>query len=470
MNQDSGGRPWLTNRRQVLAAISAMGALAGCTINEEEADEYQYGFDNGLKIGQVTAESANVWTRLTRRRKVPQRSRDYWYPPAPGTIQLAAWPSGQPGELAAFEQRTVTRDSDAAATFELRELDPGTEYELLFVGAPADGEEGVTLEGEFRTAPDPAEPAEISFAVVSCQAWRFRDAGDQGFRAYETLSELAPSFFVHTGDIIYLDQGDLRGRDPETARRHWRRTYSLPLLTEFHNTTPSYFLKDDHDIGDNDCWPGTRYGNLRFAEGVDIFHEHNPSGEVPYSTARWGSDLQIWLPEMREFRSANTMPDGPEKSILGERQRRWLMETIERSDATFRVVVSPLIVVGPDEEGKGDSHANRSFRWEGQRLREFFADQDVVVIGGDRHWQYVSVDPDTGLWEFSCGALAKGREDGWRSDDRRPEHRFLAVAPGFVWATVSREDGEPILTIEHRDRHGGVRHTEQFTADPLEAR
>ncbi|PSQ34713.1 hypothetical protein BRD08_08900 [Halobacteriales archaeon SW_10_66_29] len=174
-----------------------------------------------------------------------------------------------------------------------------------------------------------------------------------------------------------------------------------------------------------------------------------PAGE---RTSRCG------CPRYGSFAAPNTMPEGPEKSILGERQRRWLRETIEQSDATFRVVVSPLIFVGPDQGRKGDNHANDAFCWEGQLLREFFADNDVVVIGGDRHWQYVSVDPDTGVWEFSCGALADGREGGWDPDDVHPAHRFLAVKPGFVWAEVDREDDEPILTIEHRSRTGNVHH------------
>lgn len=470
MNGDSHQTP-LADRREVLAAmsaVSAMGGLAGCLV-AEESDEEEYGFENGLKIGGVTATSANVWTRLTRRVAATERRREYFYPPAPGRIEFAAWPNGRPDELVALDGREVTLDTDAATTFELDGLDPATEYTVLFVGNPENGSEAVELEGEFRTAPDPAEPAGISFAVVSCQAWRFRDAGDDGFQVYGTLAGMEPDFFVHTGDIVYLDQGELRGRTVERARRHWRQTYSLPLLREFHRTTPSYFLKDDHDVGKNDCWPGTRYGHLRFEDGVEVFHEHNPTGELPYSTVRWGADLQVWLPEMREFRSPNTMPDGPDKTILGERQRHWLLDTIEASDAAFRVVVSPLSFVGPDKPGKGDSHANRGFQWEGQLLRECFVENDVVVIGGDRHWQYVSVDADTGLWEFSCGPLANGREGGWDKNDVRPEHRFLAVEPGFVRATVERVDGEPLLTIEHRSRHGSVRHSQQFGADPLRA-
>ena len=38
-------------------------------------------------------------------------------------------------------------------------------------------------------------------------------------------------------------------------------------------------------------------------------------GERTYRTFRWGRGLQIWLVESRDFRSANTMKDGPDKTI-----------------------------------------------------------------------------------------------------------------------------------------------------------
>jgi len=468
MDDDGQSPDWLTNRRELLAAASALGAAAGCLdLGGEEGNDSRFGFGNGLKIGQVTPGSAKLWTRLTRDVETPQRTQDRWKPPADGTVEMVVWPAGKPDDLRWIE-RAVRREDDAVAQARLTDLDPATTYRVLLVGHPDEGDASLEFAGSFRTAPDPDTVEPISFAVVSCQAWRYRDAGSSGFRAYETLDRMEPDFFVHTGDIVYYDQGGMLGRTIPKARAHWHRTYSLPFLREFHRSTPSYFLKDDHDIIDDDSWPGKRFGSVTFEDGVRIFNEQNPTGEIPYTTVRWGADLQIWLLEMREFRSPNTMPDGPEKTILGERQINWLKETVEGSDAPFKLIIAPIIFVGPDRGKKNDSYANKGFSTEGELLREYLADQDVIVLGGDRHWQYTSVHERTGLWEFGCGALAKGREGGWGDNDMRPQHRFLAVKPGFLWATVGREDGEPRLTIEHRTRHGDVRHSEQFTADPLE--
>ena len=55
---------------------------------------------------------------------------------------------------------------------------------------------------------------------------------------------------------------------------------------------------------------------------------------------------------------------------------------------------------GPDNLDKLDSHANEGFSTEGGELRRFLAENNMIVICGDRHWQYVSVDEKTGLREY----------------------------------------------------------------------
>ena len=130
--------------------------------------------------------------------------------------------------------------------------------------------------------------------------------------------------------------------------------YSLPLQREFHRQVPSYFIKDDHDILKDDCWPGQTQGELSFARGVELFAEQTPSSRAPYRRFRWGAQLELWLLEGREFRSPNTDPDGPEKTILGPEQLAWLERTLVESDATFRVVLSATPIVGPDRSRKAE--------------------------------------------------------------------------------------------------------------------
>jgi alkaline phosphatase D len=135
----------------------------------------------------------------------------------------------------------------------------------------------------------------------------------------------------------------------------------------------------------------------------------------------------------------------------------WFKETVSESDATFRVLISPTPVVGPDRASKNDNHANAGFAHEGGELRRFLAEQrNMLVICGDRHWQYVSRDADTGLLEFSCGPASNEHASGWREEDRRPEHEYLNVTGGFLAVSVQREDGVPQLIGRHYSVHGEI--------------
>jgi alkaline phosphatase D len=73
---------------------------------------------------------------------------------------------------------------------------------------------------------------------------------------------------------------------------------------------------------------------------------------------------------------------------------------------------------------------------------------------GDRHWQYVSVDAETGVKEFSCGPTSDKHAGGWSNDQLLPEHRYLNVQGGFLAIAVERKDGKPVLTARHYNVDG----------------
>ena len=167
--------------------------------------------------------------------------------------------------------------------------------------------------------------------------------------------------------------------------------FSFKTQFDFHQEVPSYFMKDDHDTWMNDCWPGqeTKFmGEFTFDQGKAVFLEQVGMGERTWRTARWGKDLQIWMVEGRDYRSPNPDPDGPEKTIWGKEQKAWFFETVKASNATFKILMSPTPVVGPDRDRKNDNHANAGFATEGNEIRRFLASQkNMVVVCGDRHWQ-----------------------------------------------------------------------------------
>jgi alkaline phosphatase D len=199
-------------------------------------------------------------------------------------------------------------------------------------------------------------------------------------------------------------------------------------------------------------------GEFTFSQGQAVFLEQVPMSESTYRTFRWGQDLQIWMTENRDYRSANTDPDGPEKTIWGMEQKAWFMESFRASDATFRVLISPTPVLGPYNEGEIDNHTNLDgFYHEGEELREFLAMHDnVIVVSGDRHYQYVIEHAETGLREYATGPASDAHARGWDPEDVRPEHRYLNVIGGFLTVTVERRDDVPRLIMRHHNVDGDI--------------
>jgi alkaline phosphatase D len=196
---------------------------------------------------------------------------------------------------------------------------------------------------------------------------------------------------------------------------------------------------------------------MTFADGQRIFREQAPMGEKTYRTYRWGKDLQVWLVEGRDFRSPNSMPDGPDKTIWGAEQKKWLKDTLLASDATWKVLVSPTPIVGPDRaRGKNDNHANAAFQHEGDEMRQWFQKNlpdNFFVACGDRHWQYHSVHPDTKVEEFSCGPASDEHAGGSPGEDPK-YHRFHRVKGGFLSVSVGRKDGKSEIVFRFHDVQG----------------
>jgi alkaline phosphatase D len=258
-------------------------------------------------------------------------------------------------------------------------------------------------------------------------------------------------FFIHTGDILYYDKGYL-AKNVEHARRKWNHTFALPLNRDFSAQVPSFFMKDDHDTVSDDSDPNSVYGDLTFKQGIEIFTEQVPMGDLTYRRIRWGKDLELWLTENRDYRSVNKMKDGPNKTILGAKQKKWLKDTIAASDATFKFIVTPGPIIGPDKPGKNDNHANPGFFTEGEELRQFIASQkNLYIICGDRHWQYASKHPKLGIREFGCGPINGQHMYGGAPKKDPKLHEFFNARGGFLTVKVERENDIPHAILRWHD-------------------
>ena len=439
--------------------------------------------------GEVTATSVIVQTRTE--------------PGTAGRFQIL--PADPRADAFFGEPLTAAAGSDGVVRERLGNLTPDTPYRFRWV--PDRGEPGRV--GAFRTLPGPDSAEPVSFAVVTglnYAKFHGSSAIDRkkhleqnntalpppapaeeralGYPMLEAIESLDPHFVVFTGDTVYYDTpSDGRAKARGEMRAKWHENFAQPRFRDLLAAVPGYHMKDDHDFrvddSDNagDYEPPPELGIAVFREQVPVVPAGSATADEPtYRTVRCNQDLQLWFVEGRDYRSPNAAPDGPGKTVWGEEQYQWLTRTLKESDATFKVLVSPTPLVGPDDQRKTDNHTNfGGFRHERGRFFDFLKDEGLLesgaflVLCGDRHWQYDATHP-SGVREFSSGAIHRsnsrpGREAGDpKSTDPGgdiAQHYLMGrdVEPlgGFLHVRVHRPNGTPTLTLSHRvaDRAAG---------------
>lgn len=349
----------------------------------------------------------------------------------------------------------------------LRGLKPATQYYYRLVYGPDQDHVKHGSVCSFRTLQGSSGNRPVSFVVVTGMNYSKFHGGKRdfpgphpdrvsGFPALKTMVGMNLDFFVGTGDNVYYDGKDFYARTPAELRRKWHEQFVQQRFVDLFRNVPTYWEKDDHDHRYNDCdragnkKPSSELGIATFREQVPVVDPDDTDAKT-YRTYRVNKQLQIWLVEGRDYRSPNRMPNGPDKTLWGDEQIAWLKSTLLKSDAAFKLLISPTPMVGPDDAYKIDNHTNHNgFRHEGRDFFRWVVENDLHKSGfftlcGDRHWQYHSRDP-LGVEEFSCGALVDknarlGRKPGDpKSTDPQAEIKQLYTqskpSGGFLKVTV----------------------------------
>lgn len=441
----------------------------------------------GEMAGEITDTSVFLQSRLTA---IPGPDLGA-QGDIPGSFGVACFEwSDQPDFSAA--QRTswmqAEPDRDFIVRTPLTGLRPGTAYvyRLIFGEATTATKTGPTRHFKTLGTGDP----HVSFCMGSCMNYYPFMSGKAngggpisatpedkrlGYPVFAAMHALKPDFFIGTGDIVYYDQPSQSPASTLTElRKKWHEQFRFPRLVEFFAHTPAYWSKDDHDFRFNDA-DLLKPGKLPApATGIEVFREQMPLVAIgdlstpTYRTHRIHRHVQLWFTEGRDFRSPNASPDGPEKSLWGSAQREWLRRTLQESDATWKIIISPTPMIGPDDANKRDNHANLGgFKHEAD---SFFAwaraqgIQRLMTFCGDRHWQYHSIHP-SGVEEFACGALndensRRGVPPGKGTDPEaliRQPYTYAEPTGGFLRVVItSAPDTEATLRIEFRDDTGTV--------------
>jgi alkaline phosphatase D len=174
------------------------------------------------------------------------------------------------------------------------------------------------------------------------------------------------------------------------------------------------------------------------------------------------------------------MRDGPGKTMLGLAQRRWLLDGVTASTATWKLIVSsvPLGMFTGGAHSDSWSSANvlgyprpgNGFVWERDHILKTLREENVrnvVFLSGEvHHAELIRHDLEAGyaVHEFVAGPLA-ARRGVRRFLDRSLNSRSLGSL-GFADNFGELEADGRGLTALIRDRSGTVRAQLRLTADP----
>jgi len=322
----------------------------------------------------------------------------------------------------------------------------------------------------FKTLPGALLNQDLSFVAVACMNYDYFKRGRYwtdlsayydarkrlGYPALEVIDQLNPDFLIGLGDNVYYDPHLSWPAKIQTQMRiKWHEQLSQERFVRLFSKTPTYWLMDDHDFRFDNANPGIakepspELGASVFSEQLPVLGPEDK--KVFYRTHRVNQALQIWILDNRTLRSANDLPDGPEKSIWGKEQLEWLKQTLLESGAPFRLIFSSTPIIGPDKMPTRDNHTSPTgFRYEGESFLRWlkengFDQKNLYFIVGDSHWKYHSKHP-LGFEEFSAGSLDRSnallgtRPGEPNSTDPKGEIKQLYVDPkslgGFLHVVV----------------------------------
>jgi alkaline phosphatase D len=291
--------------------------------------------------------------------------------------------------------------------------------------------------GRTRTAPAAdAANQRARFGFGSCQNW---PAGHYG--AYPHLVDEDLDLMVWLGDYIYEGStvgGAVRSHDRGTAvtLTDYRDRYGLytsdPDLQAARAAVPWAVLWDDHEVANNyppvpglrgpngEPGPGDAAFAARRAVAYQAWWENQPVRIDPpvdgtlrlHRTLAWGTLARFFALDERQHRDPVACPDAPsgvgicdersapDRTMLGADQRRWFLDELDRTPATWNVIANEVVMARYRVLGTYNLDQWDGYEAERRRILERFAaspDLNPLVVTGDIHAMAVNdlrVDPD----------------------------------------------------------------------------
>jgi hypothetical protein len=252
-----------------------------------------------------------------------------------------------------------------------------------------------------RTAPRPDDPRPVRIAIsADVDPSPEFDSG-----MCDALAALAPELHISIGDLPYTDNGPPAQTVPEYRARHAEvRTH--PPVRGVLEASGMRAIYDDHEFRNNWDAHFVALEGDRYAAAMQTWDEFFPlrvTGEIKYRSWRWGANLECFLLDCRRFRSADAAPDDAQKTMLGQPQRRWLIDGVTKSSATFKLILTSI----PLDYGVGDDHWATFTTERDAIFAALIGIPGVFFVSGDQHW-FASHRHAFGIREMQIGPLARG--------------------------------------------------------------
>ena len=315
---------------------------------------------HGPMLGTVTDTSASVWIRTAE---------------ASG-FEIVATADGE--RHVASGATSADRDYTGTATFEGLSPDTTYSYQVLVAVNTPPQPPTYTL----RTSPPAGAPGVFTVAFGGCAG--YTPANE---RVWDTIAAHAPQALLLLGDNVYVDLPQHPG--PFHDYTYYRRQ-SRPEFRRLVSATPVYAVWDDHDAAVDDIWLGPYADRPAWKQPMVEHFQRNWNNPASGSASHPGvwfrfsiGDVDFFLLDGRTYR---TNPFIEERSMLGPVQKAWLLEGLRTSDATFKVIASPVSWVDGAKPGSRDTWFG--FPEEREEIFRFVEENDVagvVLLSSDRH-------------------------------------------------------------------------------------
>lgn len=289
----------------------------------------------------------------------------------------------------AMRLRTSTGKTSAAQDFTTvvtaHGLKPETRYEYeLRVGGQAEA-----VRGQFRTLPKRGKPAKFTIGF----------GGGAGFtpqyeRMWNTVRSRELTAFLFLGDNVYIDNPTRQA----VQKYCYYRRQSRPEFRKFVAGTPILAIWDDHDFTVNDGWGGPDIHEPDWK--IPVWRTYQNNWANPYygggeeQPGCWFDfsigDVDFFMLDGRYYREKGRRQklEVESPSMLGRAQKKWLFEKLTSSEATFKVIASPVPWAPGAKPGQAGMDTWEGFHEERDEIFAFLAKhkiEGVFLISADRH-------------------------------------------------------------------------------------